>query len=231
MSERIAFTPRVDADLPPELAGRLGVDERRAARRALSLMAILGSCSMVGVAFSLYLVNHHPLVLIALSPIGRHLVLVAPNVDPVAFVLVGVARRLVFYLASFHLGRALGPAGLVWLEARAVRLARFVRWLERLFERASYAVVLLIPGPTVSSLAGIARMPLRVFAPLAAAGLVLRMVLVILMASWLREPIEVLLELADAYWVPGTIVLAVGILIYRWMGGGSALGFPMRRPD
>ncbi len=231
MSESLRSKPFLSDELPPELSGRMNGEERRLARRSLSLMGTLGACSMVGVAFSLYLVNHHPLLLVTLSPIGRHLVLAAPNVDPFAFILVAGGRRLLFYIASFQLGSALGPSGLLWLELRLARLARFVRWLERIFERWSYAVLILTPGPTVSSLAGMAKMPQRIFLPLVSVGLVLRMVLVILMASWLREPIEALLELVDAYWVPGTILMVLGVLVYRWMGGGTAPGWPAQRSN
>jgi membrane protein DedA with SNARE-associated domain len=174
------------------------------------------------VAFSLYLVNHAPLLLIALSPLGRHLLLVAPIVDPVAFVAVGVARRMLFYLASFHLGRALGPAGLPWLEARAARFARFVRWLERLFARASHAVVLLMTGPLVSALAGISGMRVGVFAALATTGLVARMLIVLGLGEWLREPIEAALAVIDEYRLPGTLVLIGAIALHQWRRRAAA---------
>jgi membrane protein DedA with SNARE-associated domain len=171
---------------------------------------------MVGVAFSLYLVNHYPLLLVALSPLGRHLVLVAPIVDPYAFVAVVLARRMVFYLIMFQLGRTLGPAGITWVEARAVHLGRFVRWTERLFSRASHVAVFVMAGPTVSALAGISGMRARVFLALAIPGLTLRLVFVLGFAEWLREPIEWLLEWIDEYWIPGTIVLVTGMLVYQW---------------
>jgi hypothetical protein len=191
-------------------------EARRLAARSLSLMGVLGACSMVGVAFSLYLVNHYPLLLIALSPLGRHLILVAPIVDPFAFVAVVVGRRLLFYLASFHLGRALGPLGIPWIEARAARFGRFVRWMERLFARASHAVVLLMAGPTVSALAGISGMRAGVFFPLAALSLVLRALLVLGFAAWIKGYIEIVLAWIDAYWVPGTVVMVVLVAVYRW---------------
>jgi membrane protein DedA with SNARE-associated domain len=231
VSPKSAGAALISDDLPPELGAKLSPEERRLAVRALSLMGFLGACSMVGVAFSLYLINHYPLLLVAISPIGRHLVLAAPNVDPFAFILVAGGRRLLFYVASFQLGTGLGPSGLIWLELRMARVARFVRLLERVFERWSYLVLVVIPGPTVSCLAGIARMPMRVFVPLVCVGLVLRMMIVIAMASWLREPIEALLELVDAYWVPGTILMVLGVLVYRWKGGGAVPGWPARRPD
>lgn len=200
--------------IPPEIAAGLGPERRRVVRRWLALLGLLGAGSILGVASSLYLANRAPLLLIALSPIGRHLMLVAPTVDPAAFVAIGTLRRLLFYTGSFQVGRALGPAGLVWLEARAARTARFVRWLERLFARASHAVVFLLPGPTLSTIAGASGMRTRVFVPLAAAGTALRMVLILGLAEWLRGPIEALLAWIEAHWLPGTAVLVLGIAIY-----------------
>lgn len=193
----------------------LGSEERRVARLALTVLGILSTGSLIGVAFSLYLVNHYPLLLLALSPLGRHLWLVAPIVDPVALVVVLVSRRMLFYIASFYLGRSLGPQGIVWVEARAARFGRFVRWLERLFERAAHAVVLLMTGPTVSALAGVSGMRVGVFAALATAGLVARVVLVIILAEEIREYIEAVLAWIDSYWIPGTVLMVAGVGLYR----------------
>ncbi len=208
---------------PSESSATLDAEERRRAVFCATALAVLGAGSLLGVASFAYLVNHHPLLLIALSPLGRHLILVAPIVDPVAFVVVAVARRMLFYLASFHLGRALGPTGLPWLEARAARFAGFVRFLERLFQRAAHAVVLLMTGPTVSALAGISGMRTGVFLALALPGLTARMLVVVYLGHWLREPIEALLAVIDAYWRPITVVLVIGIVLHRWWRRAAAL--------
>jgi membrane protein DedA with SNARE-associated domain len=200
----------------PITASRLDAEQQRVVRWCLWTLATLGTASMVGAAFSLYLVTHHPLLLIALSPLGRHLLLAAPSVDPVAFVAVGTARRLAFYLACFQLGRALGPLGIPWIEARAARFARLVRWLERLFERAARTVVLVMSGPTVAALAGISGMRTRVFVPLATASLVVRMLIVLFFAEALRSYLEIALAWIEAHWVPGTIVMVALVLVYRW---------------
>lgn len=205
----------LDADL--ELpAGSLSTEQRRLSRRALTMLAVLGSGSMAGVAFSLYLVNHFPLLLVALSPLGRHIVLAAPLVDPLALVLVAVARRLLFYNASYDLGRALGASGIVWLERRAAYFGRWVRWIEQLFGRAPRVVVLVTAGPTISALAGSTGMRQSVFLPLATLSLAFRMLLILGFAELLREQIEELLTLIDAYWKPGTALMIVGVLAYRW---------------
>ena len=185
-------------------------------RRALTVLAVLGSGSMAGVAFSLYLVNHFPLLLIALSPLGRHLVLVAPIVDPIAFLAVAIARRLLFYKASYDLGAALGPNGIVWLEERVAFFARFVRWLERLFARAPRLIVFFMSGPTVSALAGISGMRQPIFLSLAAGSLLIRMLLILGFAELMREPIEAALAWIDEYWMPGTALMIVLVLSYQW---------------
>jgi len=201
---------RVD---PPDVPAP---EQLRLARLCLWVLGVLGSGSLLGVAASLYLVNHHPLLLIALSPIGRHMVLIAPAVDPVAFVVVLVTRRMLFYLACFHLGRALGPLGIPWLEARAARFARFVRWLERIFSRAPRLVVLGMSGPTVSALSGVSGMSAWTFSALATTSLVLRSLLVLGFAAWIRESIEIARVWIDERWIPGTVVMVALVVVYRW---------------
>jgi membrane protein DedA with SNARE-associated domain len=200
----------------PERAWLLDPERRRTVRFCVSTLATLSTLSLTGVAFWLYLVNHQPLLLVAMSPIGRHLLLVAPTVDPFAFVVVVVVRRMLFYLASFHLGRALGPAGISWIEARAAHFGRFVRWLERIFLRASYPIVFLFSGPTLSALAGVSGMRPRTFAALAASGLVVRAILVIAVAASVRGYIELVLAWIDDHWVPGTVAMLVLVALYLW---------------
>lgn len=195
-------------------AAPLDGEAQRIARLAGGTLAVLGTGSLVGVGFSLWLVNHAPLVLVLLSPIGRHLVLAAPLLDPVVFVVAVTARRMLFYLASFYLGQALGPPGVLWIEARAHRFGRFVRWLERIFVRWDRAVILLAVGPTTSALAGISGMSVRTFSLLAAPSLVARLVAIVFLAEWLEAPIRELLVWIDTYWVEGTVVLIV--LIGGW---------------
>lgn len=205
-------SPEITAEAVPFTPEQL-----KRSRRALTALAVLGTGSMIGVAFSLYLLSHFPLLLIALSPLGRHLVLVAPIVDPFAFVAVGVARRLAFYHASYELGGALGSRGVEWIEQRAASFARFVRWLERIFARASKLVVLFFSGPTVSALAGISGMRLIVFLSLAVVSLTVRMLLILGFAELVREPIEAVLAWVDRYWLPGTAVTVTGVALFQWV--------------
>ena len=194
----------------PDLA-LLGPRDRRRAGFSLAVLGVLSLASGFGLVASAYLVNHHPLLLIALSPIGRHLVLVVPKLNPVALILVAGLRRLVFYLACFQLGRALGPSGVAWLEQRAVRFARFVRWIEAWFAKAPRLVVLFFAGPTVSALAGISGMPLATYIGLAVLSLLARLLLLLGFGELLREPIEWLLAWIDVHWVLITVLMVLGL--------------------
>ena len=207
------------ADLPPKFAAGLSPERQRVARRCLVILAVLATGSLVGVASSLYLVSHYPLLLIALSPIERHLILVAPLLNPVAFVAVAVTRRVAFCVPCFFLGRAAGRYGLEWLKARAPRSARLIHWIERLFDRASYLVVFLLPGAPASVLAGDAGMRSGVFLALLTAGLVLRMAIILWIGDWLRGPIEAVLAWVRAYWLPGTLLIVAAIALRRRRSG------------
>lgn len=211
MSEEPETVDRVGA----EIEASLDSAQRQLIRRCLFTLGVLGSASMLGSTFFLVLVNHYPLLLIALSPIGRHLILVAPIANPVAFVAVAVFRRMAFYVPSFLLGRALGPYGIVWLEQRAARLGRFFRWLERLFGRAPRTVVFLMPGPGVATIAGASGMAARSYVLLVAAGLVVRMIVLIAIADWAREPLEAVLAWIERNRLPGTIAIVIGVAIYQ----------------
>lgn len=192
--------------------------DRRMANLCLALLVAMGAAAVVGVMGSLYLADRHPLLLVALSPLPRHLLLVAPTVDPVAFVLVATVRSLSFFLVCFHLGRTLGPSALSWLEGRAPRMGRLVRGIEHAFQRASYPVVLALVGPTVSVIAGAAGMRAFVFAALATLALVARLALILEVGDWLRGPLDALRTLVGTYWLPGTLVLVLGIALSRWRG-------------
>ena len=218
---RNAGSPLVGGPAPPGAPGPAGdwlldSERRRIVRLCVSTLAVLSSISLLGVAFSLYLVNHHPLLLVAMSPLGRHLLLAAPSVEPISFVVVVVTRRMLFYLASFHLGRALGPAGVAWIESRAIGMGRFVRWLEQIFQRASYPIVFFLSGPTLSALAGASGMRPAVFVWLATPGLVLRAVIVLGVAASIRPILESVLAWIDAHWLPGTLAMLAVVAIYRW---------------
>jgi membrane protein DedA with SNARE-associated domain len=136
----------------------------------LGAAAVLGGAGAIGVAMTPTLLTYSPLLLVALAPLGRHLVLAAPVSELLPFMLVATSRRLVTCTLAYLVGRAYGEAGIAWVLARYPRIGRFVRALQWVFGRAGPLVLLLFPGPIVCALAGAMRMRWALFIPIAAAG-------------------------------------------------------------
>ena len=136
----------------------------------LGAAAAIGLANLVGVAFAPGLLKHAPLALIALSPLGRHLVLAATVTPMVPFVIVGTVRRMIVAALAYALGRAYGSEGISWIKRRYPRMQPLVSALEWLFARAAPLILLLAPGPMVCALAGATRMRAWLALPIATAG-------------------------------------------------------------
>ena len=136
----------------------------------LGMAGVLGALGVLGIALAPALLSYSPLLLIALAPLGRHLVLAAPVTDFVPFLLVATTRRVVTCGLAYLVGRAYGEAGIAWVQSRYPRAGRFVRSVEWLFRRAGPLVLLVAPGPMVCALAGVTRMRWLWFLPIAITG-------------------------------------------------------------
>jgi membrane protein DedA with SNARE-associated domain len=127
------------------------------------LVLVVTVTSLVGTALSPYLLVKSPLLLVALSPAAHHVALAAATVDPLSLIAVATLRRVLTGLSAYGLGYLYGQAALDWIEQRHPRLARMVRFVERLFARFGVALLVVAPAPTVSVLAGAARSRLSIF--------------------------------------------------------------------
>ena len=192
----------------------LDSDDRRTVRLCLAVLGGLTVCMWTGIAMSPYLVSTNPLLLIAMAPVSRHVVLVVPVVGVLAMIVVAGVRHMMFTTFSFLLGRAIGESGIVWLEARAEKTGRFVRWMEVFFKRWGYLAVYVFPFGVMAAIAGMARMNPKGFFAVAIAGVLTRLGLLALVASSLREPILWLLEIVRQWQGPATIVCIV--LVGGW---------------
>jgi membrane protein DedA with SNARE-associated domain len=111
--------------------------------------------TVVGLGAVASLAPHHPLWLIALNPLPRHLILVAPHTPLVPFVAVAVLRGLFGCLVAFELGRFYGPQGFPSIdEVKNPRANRMFRAVAKSFERWSQVLLLVFPGVMTSGLAG-----------------------------------------------------------------------------
>ena len=124
----------------------------------------------LGNMFHPRLLNSHPLVLVAMEPRNRYLLLVAEKVDFVPFLLVATVRRLVSDPLFYLLGYLYGDRGVRWIERKMGDDAGLVRALERGFAKAAPVMVFLLPGAIVCVLAGATGMSVPLFLALNVAG-------------------------------------------------------------
>ncbi|MDI1444243.1 hypothetical protein [Polyangium sp. 6x1] len=139
----------------------------RATRRpylATAFVLIMGS-RIVGAALSPVLFAHAPLALVALSPVPAHLVLVAGVSSPVAYWAVAWPLCAGQCLLAYLFGRSEGPRALRWLVARGVASEARVERLVKPVRTSAPLLVIAIPGPIVSTLAGAFAAPARLLVP------------------------------------------------------------------
>ena len=140
--------PPAELTSPPPASQR----ERRIAVAVVALTTLAGG---VGTALSPYLLVHHPVWLIALSPDMRHIVLGAASIDLETMLMVCVPRRIFGMYTAWALGAAYGGAALGFIEGRYPRVLRAVRFIERTFVKTGPMLLLVWPTYTLSLIAGV----------------------------------------------------------------------------
>lgn len=189
--------------------------ERRYIPHLLGVLGVLLTADTLGTAFAPMLAVRAPLVLIAFSPMGRHLVLVAPETTLPAFVAVASARRLLAFAVIYFLARAYGEGSFKWVEQRYARLGRTARVFERTFRRAAPLAVLLLPG-MCAPLAGATGMPPRAFLPLAALAVVGWVTVAYFVGDALSAWTAPVLDFVRAHIASTTAVCVLAVLLYEW---------------
>ncbi len=189
--------------------------ERRYVPHLLGALSVLFAAGTLGAAFAPMLAVHAPLALIALSPLPRHLVLVAPETTMAAFVAIAAGRRLLSFGVIYYLARAYGEDGFAWVESRYARFGRFARAFERMFRKAGAVMVLLLPGMS-SPVAGATRMPATVFFPCATVGVIAWVSLTYVVGDALREWTTPVLAFIREHMLATTAACALLVLVYQW---------------
>jgi membrane protein DedA with SNARE-associated domain len=152
-------------------------------------MAILTISGWVGDAIAPSLVNDNPLLLIALNPRLRNLVLASPETAVVPFMTVSILRLVVSDPIFFWFGRRYGDVAIRWMENRVGQGAFIVLWLERAFRRSAHVMVAVVPNAWICLLAGTTRMRVWVFVLLNVGGTVFRVTLVRWLGDVYADPI------------------------------------------
>lgn len=185
-------------------------------RVLLIAAGVLTLVTSLGVAFSPALATHAPLSLIAVSPLYRHMVLIAPSVAFWPFLLVALPARMLGSVLGYLFGAGYGEQSIAWLQQRSPRSGRFVRVLERWFVRAAPLLLFAWPGPLFCALAGAGGMPAWRFGVLATLGQLLQVVVAYRLGEQLAPWLAPVLAFFGDYTVSTTVVCVLLVLLYHW---------------
>lgn len=174
-------------------------------------IVVLTAVGTVGTALTPALAPHHPLLLIALEARDRNLLL-ARHISLLAFVTVGLVRRLASDPFYYLLGRRYGDGAVRWLEAHGGGSA--VRATERAFRRAAYPMLVVFPGAVVCALAGDAEVPPAVFGIVIVIRTVAALIAIRLLGDVFSRPIDDLLHTFDRYLVPATALTVAAVVAW-----------------
>ena len=185
-------------------------------RRRLTLLLVPIACLVVatnvGNAFFPTLSTNHPLLLLALDARNRNVILVANQLDPVSYYVVGGLRLLAADPLFYLLGHWFGETALQWVEVRSGSGGRFLRAMERFFSKAAYPLVFLAPNNYFCLFAGASRMPPTAFLILNVTGTVARLVAIRAVGDFFDEPIDDVLDFIQRYRWPLTAVTVAIVL-------------------
>jgi membrane protein DedA with SNARE-associated domain len=189
-------------------------------RRTLTLIVtpiiILVIAGWVADASAPYLVDNHPLWLMALNARNRNLVLVANHVDAVPYYVVGTLRLLLSDPLFYLLGYFYGDAAIQWMEKQAPTYGRLMRSAEKWFGIAAYPLVFIAPNNFICLFAGAAGMSIVTFVALNVTGTIARLYIIRVIGNVFDEPIDSVIGFIQDYRVPLLIISIVLVLLTIW---------------
>ena len=178
-------------------------------------VAILGAAGLAATAAFPYLAVHHPLGLVALSPLIRHIVLVAPDCDPTALLALGVTRRVLALTLTYGLGASYGPSMIEKILKRAPKLRRVILVLEKLVARFGAPALFVLPTFTMAALAGIARTHRLGALTAVSMGQALWVTMAIYFSDVVAPITEAVMGFLVTHTVPATIVCIVLVALQQ----------------
>ncbi len=196
-------------------------------RRELAVFAVpmvlLAIGANLGNALAPTLITDEPVLLLALAPRFRWLLLSSPKLDALPFYVIPLLRAFGVLSLYYAFGHKYGDASLRWMELRAGRRAlRPVLWIERQFHRGRYLIVILFPGTLAALLAGADRMRYSSFILVAMASTTVRLVLIRTVADLFRGTLLDILDWVgdNQMWLTiASFVIVTGWVIWSQRGG------------
>jgi membrane protein DedA with SNARE-associated domain len=190
--------------------------EQRPGRRTLTFLTVpiiaLVILNTVGDALAVRLVNHHPLLLIAMNARNRNLVLVTNHLGWVGYYTVGTLRLLVSDPLFFLIGYWYGDQAMRWMETRTRTFGKTLRQWEGWYAKAAYPLVFVAPNNPICLFAGASGMSVPGFFAANLSGTIARLYAIRWLGEAFDRPIQSLLDFISRYQTPllvGTIALAL----------------------
>ncbi|MEY2430355.1 MAG: hypothetical protein QOC92_80 [Acidimicrobiaceae bacterium] len=197
-----------------------GPTRRHPSKRTLSLIVtpiiVLVICGWIADASAPYLVDHHPLWLIALNARNRNLVLVVNQLDAVSYYVVGTLRLLLSDPLFYLLGFFYGDGAIRWMEKQAPTYGKLMRSAEKWFGVATYPLVFIAPNNFICLFAGAAGMSIPVFFVLNITGTITRLWLIRWVGDIFADPIENVLQFIRDYRMPLLILSVALVVVTIW---------------
>jgi membrane protein DedA with SNARE-associated domain len=208
----------------------VGTEEQRKGRRTLTLLTVpiiaLVILNTVGDALAVRLVNHHPLLLIAMNARNRNLVLVTNHVGWVGYYVVGTLRLLVSDPLFFLIGFWYGEQALRWMETRTRTFGKTLRQWEGWYSKAAYPLVFIAPNNFICLFAGASGMSVPSFFAVNVSGTIARLYAIRWLGEAFDRPIQSVLDFINRYQTPlliASIVIAIAWGVNELRTGRSDL--------
>ncbi len=185
------------------------------ARPIVTLCVAISIASMlsgwVGDLLLSQIVDRNPLLLIALNPRNRNLILATNELDALSYYLVGFFRLIASDPVNYLLGFWFGDRAIAWTERRSRTYGPLIRDGEHWFRRLSLPLIFAAPNNIICALAGATGVSLRMFAVLNVAGTVARLVAIRQLGATLESPISSVVDFIGQYRTPILIVSVIGV--------------------
>jgi membrane protein DedA with SNARE-associated domain len=187
---------------------------------------VLISIGTVANAIHPTLVKNHPLLLVALEPRNRWVILVAEKVSFWPLLIWGTIRRLASDPMFYLLGRLYGDGAVTWAEKRFDGGTGLIRGIEKVFQKAGPVLVFLFPGALVCVLAGATGMSPVLFLVLNVVGTIFTVTVLYQFASVVEGPVDAINRFYSNNFKWLTVVSVVLTVLYvgnQWRQGKSEI--------
>ena len=199
-------------------------------RRTLTLLVVpiivLITVGTITNAIHPTLVKNHPLLLVALEPRNRWIILVADKVSFLPLLVFGTLRRLASDPLFFLLGYLYGDAAVRWAERRFDANTGTIEKIERVFQKAGPVLVFFFPGALVCVLAGATGMSPVLFFALNIVGTILTVTVLYNFASVVEGPVDAINGFyGDNFkWLTVVSITLTGLYVWnQWRRGKGEL--------